>query len=99
LHASNLVETEATEAKQEEGKKDSSTYSVPGPTSKARTPLAEPIFLLDSNKLSAESLELYKLDVKNGRRELTLSKRSRSGPRAVRLTVSKLDGSLYRIEA
>src|SRR5690348_11021709 len=81
LHASNLIPTEVQEA-QQEGKKDSQTYSVPGATSQARTPLAEPIFLLASEKISPESLELYKFDVKSGRRELTLQeKRRRGGPR------------------
>ena len=55
VHASNLIPTEATEASQE-GKKDESTYTVQGAASPVRTPLAEPIFLLRSEKIKADSL-------------------------------------------
>jgi hypothetical protein len=99
LHASNLVATEVQEA-QQEGKKDSTTYSVPGATSSARTPLAEPMFVLASDKISAESLELYKFDVKNGKRELTMQeKRRRGGPRPFRVSVTRLENGLFKLEA
>ena len=74
VHASNLVPTEATEATQE-GKKDDTTYSVPGAASPARTPLAEPIFLLRTEKIKADTLELYRFEVKNGRRQVTMSRK------------------------
>lgn len=93
VHADNLVATETSEAKQE---KD--TFTVMGATSSARTPLAEPIFLLQSEKLSPETLELYRLEVKNGRRELTISNKRR-GARPLHLSVTKLDKALYRVEA
>jgi hypothetical protein len=100
LHATKLVETEATEARQQDGKKDSTTYFVAGAASSAKTPLAEPIFIVNSDKLKADTLELYRFDVKNGRRELTMSqKRSRNGPRPLKLSVTKLEGNLYRVEA
>jgi hypothetical protein len=98
VHADNLVPTEALEAKQE-SKKDDSTFSVPGPSSSARTPLAEPIFLIQSDHISAESLELYRFDVKSGHRELTLSGRRRSGPKALHLSVTKVERGLYKVEA
>ena len=40
-----------------------------------------------------------KLDVKNGHREVTVGKRQRNGAKALHLTVTKLDGRLYRVEA
>src|SRR5262249_23115793 len=99
LHASNLVATEVQEAHQD-GKKDSTTYSVSGASSPARTPLAEPIFLLASDKISAESLELYKFDWKNGKRELTWQeKRRRGGPGPFRVSVTRVDNGLYKLEA
>ena len=100
VHASNLVPTEAVQA-HEETKKDNITYWIGGPSSPARTPLAEPIFLLATDKLSAESLELYKFDIKNGRREVTLAQKSRrgSGPRELRVSVTRLDSGLFRLEA
>ena len=52
LHASNLVETEAAEAKEESGK-DSIVYVIAGASSSARTPLAGPVFLLLADKIIA----------------------------------------------
>ena len=99
LHASTLVPTDVAEA-QQETKKDELTYSVSGASSQARTPLAEPIFIMQSDKITAESLELYRFEVKNGRRELTMSQKRRgSGAKPLRLQVTKLDRGLYRIEA
>jgi hypothetical protein len=99
VHADNLVPTEVAEAKQE-SKKNETNYSIDGPTSSARTPLAEPIFILDSDKLKPDTIELYRLDVKNGHREISISqKRGRDGPRPLRLTVIPLDKGLYRLEA
>src|SRR5215813_4171422 len=62
VHADNLIPTEAGEAK-EEGK-NANTYVIAGASSSARTPLAEPIFIIQSDKIQPDSLELYKLDVK-----------------------------------
>ena len=99
VHADNLVPTEDTEAKQE-AKKNENTYTIPGATSPARTPLAEPIFIIEADKIQPERLELYKMDVKSGHREVSMTqKRSRGGPRPLRLMVTKLDRGLYRVEA
>jgi hypothetical protein len=95
MHADSLIPTEATEAKQEKN----DLYTVPGASSPARTPLAEPIFLMQSDRITPESLELYRLEVKSGHREITLSNRRRGGPRALHLSVTKLERGLYRIEA
>jgi hypothetical protein len=97
VHADNLVATEAAEARQE-GKKDEPTFTIPGAASPARTPLAEPIFLIQADQLLPERLELYKLEVKGGRREVQMSKKRRGGARPLHLSVTKLDGKLYRVE-
>lgn len=95
VHADNLLPTEALEAKDESG-----TYTVPGASSSARTPLAEPIFLVESDKLLPERLELYRWEVKGGRRELATSKGKKKGAlRPLHLSVTKVDGRLYRVEA
>ena len=99
VHADNLVATEAAEAKPESGKKDDTTYTLAGASSPARTPLAEPIFLLESDKVLPERLDLYRWDVKNGRRELSMTKGKRGGARPLHLSVTRLDGRLYRVEA
>jgi hypothetical protein len=97
LHADNLVQTEVTDAK-EESKKNETVYTVPGVSSPARTPLAEPIFLLETKTISPERLGLFRLEVKSGRREVTISKRGRKSGRPLRLAVTRLDENLYRIE-
>ena len=99
VHADNLVETE-NGAASEEKKKDDILNVISGTSSPVRTPLAEPVFIIETNSITPESLELYKLEVKNGHREILIpQKKRRSGPRALRLQVTRLDRSLYRIEA
>jgi len=99
VHADNLVPTETTEAK-EESKKDEAQYVVPGASSPARTPVAEPIFLIESEKVIPSRLALYRMEVKGGRREVTVSKGKRRGnARPLYLSVTKLDGNLYKVEA
>ena len=99
VHADNLVELDSVTAKQD-SKKDDVVYTVAGTSANAKTPLAEPIFIIKTDRISADSIEMYKFDVKNGHRELTLvQKRRRGGPRPVRLTVTKLERGLYKLEA
>ena len=95
VHADNLIPTESGEAK-EEGKSGSNKYTMPGAMSSARTPLAEPIFLMQSDRITPESLELYKFDVRGGRREVDLG---RGSSKALHLSVTRLERGLYRIEA
>lgn len=97
LHADNLVETESGDArKQSRGKDD--IYTMPGATSPARTPLAEPIFLLRSEKIAPDSLELYRLEVRGGNREVAFPENRRRAPRSFRLAWTRLADKLYRIE-
>lgn len=99
LHAGNLVETEATEAK-EETRKDSVVYTVAGASSPAKTPLAEPVFILQTDKIQAERLELYRMEVRNGQREVISSTRKRGTPaRVLHLSVARLGGGLWKVEA
>jgi hypothetical protein len=96
LHASALVETEVANANQ--GKK-SDQYIISGASSPARTPLAEPIFIIDAQKIQPDTFELYRLDVKGGNREVSLNGGSRRhGSRALHLSVKPLGGHLYRVE-
>jgi hypothetical protein len=95
VHADNLIPTESVDAKQEK-----LTFIVPGTSSPSRTPLAEPIFIMEAEKIQPQSLELYKMEVKGGKREATIvQRRTRGGARALRLSVTPLDGKLYKIEA
>ena len=101
LHADNLVETESGEAK-EEKRKDATAYVTPGAASPARTPMAEPILLLLAEKLQPQRLSLYRLEVKGGSREILFplpGKKKPQPPRPYRFLITKLDESLYKIEA
>jgi hypothetical protein len=98
VHADNLIPTEVTEAKGE-SKHSETVYTIPGAGASARTPLAEPIFIIQADRISPQALELYKADVKGGRREVTMvQKHTRGSPKPLRLTVSRLGGDLYRVE-
>ena len=98
LHATNLVETELGQAR-EESRKNDTNYVIAGTSSPARTPLAEPIFIIDAQKTSPERFELYRLEVKGGNREVSFSSRRRGGNRPLHLAVTPLGGRLYKIEA
>ncbi len=97
LHATNLVETELGQAR-EESRKNDTNYVIAGASSPARTPLAEPIFIIDAQKSSPERFELYRLEVKGGNREVTFSNRRRGGNRPLHLAVTPLGGRLFKSE-
>jgi hypothetical protein len=97
LHASNLVETEVANA--QAGRK-SDTFVIQGASSPARTPLAEPIFIIDARNIQPDGIELYRLEVKGGNREVNLNGGGRrGGSHALHLAVRPLGGHLYRVEA
>jgi hypothetical protein len=96
LHATRLIEVESGQAT-EETRKDDAVYAIAGASSPVRTPLPEPIFIFESAKVLPK-MDLYKMEVKNGRRQVTIS-RGRRGARPLRLTVDRLSDKLYRIEA
>ena len=101
VHASKLVALDVGEAK-EESRKEGMFGSISGSSAKARTPMAEPIFIMETKAISADKLELYKFEVKNGNREVFLQsagKKSKQGAKPMRLTVTRLGPNLYRIEA
>ncbi len=95
LHAQNLVPTEAGEAK-ENPRKDDILYTIPGASSPAKTPLASPILLLVAEKLDPARLQLYKLESRNGQREILFRKKKPAQP--LRLDVTRLAEGLYRLE-
>ena len=99
LHAKSLTETEAAQAR-EENRKNETAYVVAGTSSPARTPLAEPIFIVNAVKLAPEKLELYQLDVRNGNREVSVSTKGRKGSSKVfHLRVTRLAEHIFRVEA
>jgi hypothetical protein len=95
-HADNLIPTEAVTAK-EEKKKDDTTYTIDGASSSARTPLASPIFLMQAGSVAVDRLQLFKLEVKNGHRQLFFP--ARKAPQAIRIVVTRLSSDgLWKIE-
>lgn len=80
-----LVETEESEATQNE-EKNRTTFTVRGASSSARTPLAEPAFLILPGKLRPESLSLYPMRVDKGNRSVTFNaKPKKDDPRPIPL--------------
>jgi hypothetical protein len=93
-----LIETEATEAR-EETKKDTTVAVVPGAAARARTPLAEPVFIIRTEKLSAEKISAFKMDVKNGNREVVVSqKKQRNSPKPIYVNATRLGDNLWKLE-
>ena len=97
VHADSLVPTEVNEAK-EENRKDEIIYAIDGPTSPATTPLASPIFLIRAEQLAPEKLEIYKLESKNGRREVLFSRKKKQTARPIRSTITRVGENLYKLE-
>lgn len=99
VHASNLIPTEVVDAGKPESHHNELTYTIAGASSPARTPLSEPIFIIQADKIQPQALELYRAEVKGGRREVSISqKRTRGSPKPLRLQVTPLGGGLYRVE-
>jgi hypothetical protein len=95
-HAATLIPTEAVMGREEKSK-DDTTYRIDGANSSAKTPLASPVFLMQAAKLAPEKLALYKIEVKDGRREILFP--AGKPPQAIRMVATKLgaDG-LWKIE-
>jgi hypothetical protein len=95
-HADNLVATEVVQAKESKEKEDT-LYTIEGANSPARTPLAEPIFLFQSNKLQPGKLQLFKLEENSGHREILFGKNK--SPMSFRMEVTRLTSdNLYKLE-
>jgi hypothetical protein len=97
IHASSLIQTEIARPTPKDNA-ESTTWSIPGESSLARTPLALPAFLIDAAGIVPEKLRLYPFTQNGGRRELTLKKRGASDVEPILITVVPLGGTLYRIE-
>jgi hypothetical protein len=99
LHADNLIETEVVKAQEEDRGKET-INSITGASSPVRTPLAEPSFLIDAQTIVPEKLELYRFEVRRGRREIAFPKKqSKNSPRPIRVMITQIEGKLYRLEA
>ncbi len=97
MHADDLVPTESQEAKQDE-RKNEVTYEISGANSPARTPLASPAFMIQTDQLQADRLQLYKLVSKGGHREVLVSRKKKLVAHPIRLNVTRLAENLYKLE-
>ena len=96
-HASTLVPTEDVIASEQDKRSNEITYVIEGASSPVSTPLAAPIFLVQASKLIPEKLELFKLDVKNGHREVRVS--SKKSNTAAHLEVTRYAAdTLWKVE-
>lgn len=96
LHADQLVETETGEA-QQETRKDEQLYFVAGAASGVKTPLAGPEFLIHAENIPVDKLQLYRMESKNGRREVVVMRKKKPVAKPHRLSVFRVRENLYRI--
>ncbi len=96
IHATSLVETEQAEAKEEE-RKEEFLYVVAGAASSVKTPLAGPEFLLRPEKLDPGEIQLFRLESKNGRRELLFRKKKKILAEPLHVSVFPLQEGLVKI--
>jgi hypothetical protein len=99
MHADNLIETELGEAAVET-RKDAEIAVLAGSSSPAKTPLAEPIFLIKVSKINPQRLQAYRVEPsKSGKREVIVGhKKGKNAAKPIYLTVSRLEEGLYRVE-
>jgi hypothetical protein len=97
VHADELIATEADVATKQ-ASEDDVTYIVAGERSKARTPLASPTLVIDAENLSAEKLRLFRLDVRNGHREVSFHYDGKGGAIPLRVAIANVAKRLYRID-
>jgi len=101
LMADNLVPTESLEAQIEprnKGKKnEESVHFVLGEHSTAKTPLTSPVLVIKRGSLSPEALQVFAFEVKNGRREVSFSKKKSPHPFTLTIVPTATE-SVFRME-
>ena len=96
IHATNLVETESSRAI-EQTKKNEQWYFVEGMSSGVKTPMARPEFVLKAENLDPDSLELYRFEPKNGKREILIRKKKKVLARPYFLSLETVEPGVFRI--
>jgi hypothetical protein len=101
LSGDDLAPTDASEAQvdvRNKGKKnEESTHYVPGEHANAKTPLSSPIFVIKRGSLSPEALQVFAFEIKNGRREVTFSKKKSNRPLTMTI-IPTANESVFRME-
>ncbi|HVT92526.1 MAG TPA: hypothetical protein VHD76_06745 [Bryobacteraceae bacterium] len=99
LRAGALIPTEVQQAKEEKRKKNEVAFVIPGAASPVKTPMAAPMFIFLSDKIPADTLQLFRLEVNGSNRELSTGGKKKDQSMPLRLSVTQLHGKLYRVEA
>ena len=95
-HATNLIPTEPVDAK-EDKKLGDVIYTIDGANSSAKTPLALPIFIIKADKLNPGNLQMYRLESKEGHRELTAAAKKNAEP--IHVQVTQIGGdNIYKLD-
>ena len=97
IHADNLVPTEVAEARPEDRKGDV-VFTIPGASSPVRTPLASPAFLIMQEEVQADHLQCFRLQSKDGQREVLMRHKKKLVAHPIRLNVTRVEGNLYKVE-
>jgi hypothetical protein len=71
---------------------------IEGATSPVATPLASPAFLIRADQLAPDKLEVYKLESKNGRREILFTRKKKQMAKPIRCTVNRVGEDLFKLE-
>ncbi len=96
IHGGDIRELEQVDAT-EEAAKNQSLYWIAGPAAAARTPLAAPEFLFDSQQIDPRDLSLFRFETKNGRRELLYRKKKKVVAKPYFLNLEGVAGHVVRI--
>jgi hypothetical protein len=100
VHAGQLLPVETLEARESQGKNETH-YAVNGAASPTRTPVPEPVFLFQSDKINPERLSLYKMETKGNERTLSIpsdARKRKDSARPVFILVTPLENRLFKVE-
>ena len=100
IHGGNLLPVETGEARESQGKNETN-YAVDGAASSTKTPVPEPVFLFQSDKINPERLSLFKMESKSGQRTLSLPadpRRRKDNARPLFILVTPLENRLFKVE-
>ena len=100
VHANQLLPVETGDAHEAQGKGETN-YSVPGAASPTRTPIPEPVFLFQSDKINPERLSLFRMVPRSGERTLTLPadpRKRKDSARPIFILVTPVENRLFKVE-
>lgn len=57
----------------------------------------QPLLVIDADSMDATKLQLFRLEVKNGHREITFKKKGKGDAMPLNIEVAKVRGTLFQI--